>query len=62
MGDVAWRLRHGRLDRSVVGVGREGTWRRAMTSSQWHKFYLASVAAPAERLFDLLADMPNYGT
>jgi len=32
-----------------------------MARSQWHKFYAAPVAAPADVLFDLLADMPNYG-
>jgi hypothetical protein len=32
-----------------------------MAHSQWHKFYEASIAAPAALLFDLLADMPNYG-
>jgi Polyketide cyclase / dehydrase and lipid transport len=29
--------------------------------SQWHKFYAASVDAPAERLFELLSDLPGYG-
>jgi hypothetical protein len=32
-----------------------------MALSQWHKFYTASIAAPAALLFDLLADIPNYG-
>jgi hypothetical protein len=32
-----------------------------MAHSQWHKFYEARIAAPAALLFDLLADMPNYG-
>ncbi|HEX4467592.1 MAG TPA: SRPBCC family protein [Solirubrobacteraceae bacterium] len=32
-----------------------------MSRSQWHKFYSSSVAAPPELLFELLADMPNYG-
>ena len=32
-----------------------------MSKSQWHRFYTASVAAPSELLFGLLADMPNYG-
>jgi hypothetical protein len=32
-----------------------------MSRSQWHKFYTARVAAPADVLFDLLADMPTYG-
>jgi uncharacterized protein YndB with AHSA1/START domain len=31
-----------------------------MPRSQWHKFYTAKVAAPPERLFELLSDMPNY--
>ena len=29
--------------------------------SQWHKFYTSSVNAPAEVLFRLLSDLPNYG-
>jgi hypothetical protein len=29
--------------------------------SQWHKFYAASVNAPAESLFQLLSDLPGYG-
>lgn len=32
-----------------------------MSSSQWHKFYTAEVAAPPATLFDLISDMPNYG-
>jgi uncharacterized protein YndB with AHSA1/START domain len=32
-----------------------------VSRSQWHKLYSASVAAPPELLFELLADMPNYG-
>lgn len=32
-----------------------------MSRSHWHKFYAAPIAAPAQVLFDLLADMPNYG-
>jgi len=32
-----------------------------MPSSQWHKFYIAHVAAPPGVLFGLLADMPGYG-
>ena len=32
-----------------------------MPASQWHKFYTASIAAMPDALFDLLADMPNYG-
>jgi len=32
-----------------------------MSRSQWHKFYTARVAAPADVLFELLADMPRYG-
>ena len=32
-----------------------------MASSQWHKLYTAEIAAPPAFLFDLLADMPNYG-
>jgi len=32
-----------------------------MPSSQWHKFYTSTVAAPPEVLFELLSDMPNYG-
>ena len=32
-----------------------------MANSQWHQFYAASIAAPAGVLFDLLADLPNYG-
>src|SRR6202034_1901551 len=33
----------------------------AVSRSHWHKFYTADIAAPAALLFDLLADMPNYG-
>jgi hypothetical protein len=32
-----------------------------MSKSQWHRFYTAKVGAEPEMLFDLLADMPNYG-
>jgi len=32
-----------------------------MARSQWHKFYSSSVRAPAELLFRLLSDLPNYG-
>lgn len=32
-----------------------------MSSSQWHKLYASTVAAPPEVLFRLLSDMPNYG-
>jgi hypothetical protein len=32
-----------------------------MASSQWHKFYTASIKAPADALFRLLSDLPNYG-
>jgi hypothetical protein len=32
-----------------------------MSASQWHKLYVASIIAPASVLFDLLADLPNYG-
>jgi hypothetical protein len=32
-----------------------------MARSQWHKFYTSSVLAPAELLFRLLSDLPNYG-
>jgi len=31
-----------------------------LSSSQWHKFYSAKVAAPPDVLFELLSDMPNY--
>lgn len=31
-----------------------------MSTSTWHRLYTASVAAPPERLFQLLSDMPNY--
>ena len=29
--------------------------------SQWHRFYTSNVVAPTRVLFELLADMPNYG-
>jgi Polyketide cyclase / dehydrase and lipid transport len=32
-----------------------------MARSQWHKFYETPVRAPAELLFRLLSDLPNYG-
>lgn len=32
-----------------------------MPASQWRKFCTAHVAAPPGVLFELLADMPNYG-
>jgi hypothetical protein len=32
-----------------------------MARSQWHKLYPATVAAPPELLFGLLADLPHYG-
>ena len=32
-----------------------------MARTQWHKLYSATIAAPPELLFRLLADMPNYG-
>ena len=32
-----------------------------MARSQWHRFYETSSAAPAELLFRLLSDLPNYG-
>jgi len=32
-----------------------------MATSQWHKLYSATVAAPPEPLFKLLSDLPNYG-
>jgi hypothetical protein len=31
-----------------------------LSSSQWHRFYSAKVAAPRNVLFELLSDMPNY--
>ena len=31
-----------------------------MSRSQWHKFYTSSVHAPAELLFRLLSDLPDY--
>jgi hypothetical protein len=30
-----------------------------MARSQWHKVYITTIAAPAEVLFALLADMPE---
>jgi len=32
-----------------------------MARSQWHKFYTSSIKAPADLLFRLLSDLPNYG-
>src|SRR6202034_1168401 len=32
-----------------------------MSASQWRKFYTASITTTPDVLFDLLADMPNYG-
>ena len=32
-----------------------------MATSQWHKLYSSQIAAPPAVLFELLADMPNYG-
>ena len=32
-----------------------------MARSQWHKFYTSAIQAPAELLFRLLSDLPNYG-
>ena len=32
-----------------------------MATSLWHKLYRARVAAPPALVFELLADMPNYG-
>jgi hypothetical protein len=32
-----------------------------MPASQWHKLYTSQVAAPPGVLFELLADMPDYG-
>jgi len=32
-----------------------------MARSEWHKLYATPIAAPAEVLFGLLADLPNYG-
>jgi hypothetical protein len=32
-----------------------------MARSQWHKFYASKIAAAPELLFELLADLPNYG-
>jgi uncharacterized protein YndB with AHSA1/START domain len=31
-----------------------------MSRSQWHRLYTSKVAAPPERLFELLSDMPGY--
>jgi hypothetical protein len=31
-----------------------------MATSQWHRVYTANVEAPAEVLFGLLSDLPNY--
>ena len=44
----------------TVGSGTEpGT--AHMATSRWHKLYSSKVAAPPAVLFELLADMPNYG-
>jgi len=32
-----------------------------MATCHWHKLYAATVAAPADLLFRLLSDLPNYG-
>jgi hypothetical protein len=32
-----------------------------MARSQWHKVYTSSIKAPADLLFRLLSDLPNYG-
>ena len=32
-----------------------------MARSQWHKVYASSIQAPADLLFRLLSDLPNYG-
>jgi uncharacterized protein YndB with AHSA1/START domain len=32
-----------------------------MARSQWHKFYTAAIDVPAEVVFRLLSDLPNYG-
>lgn len=32
-----------------------------MATSRWHKLYSSQIAAPPVVLFELLADMPNYG-
>jgi hypothetical protein len=32
-----------------------------MPTSQWHKQYVAMVAAPPSVLFDLISDLPHYG-
>jgi carbon monoxide dehydrogenase subunit G len=32
-----------------------------VTHSQWHRLYSAEISAPAATIFDLLADLPNYG-
>ena len=29
--------------------------------TRWHRLHAVGVAAPPERLFELLSDMPNYG-
>jgi len=31
-----------------------------MSRSQWHRFYVSTIAAPPELLFKLLSDLPNY--
>jgi uncharacterized protein YndB with AHSA1/START domain len=31
-----------------------------MARSQWHRFYVSTIAAPPEPLFKLLSDLPNY--
>jgi uncharacterized protein YndB with AHSA1/START domain len=31
-----------------------------MSTSYWHRFYTATIAAPPEQVFDLLSDLPNY--
>jgi hypothetical protein len=35
--------------------------RDGVTTSHWHKLYRAEIAASPEALFDLLADLRNYG-
>jgi hypothetical protein len=32
-----------------------------MARAQWHKLYATTVGAPSRVLFELLADLPNYG-
>lgn len=32
-----------------------------MSTSRWHKVYGSQIAAPPQVLFDLLADLPEYG-